>query len=304
MISNDLNLNRLWIFASVYRNKSMTLAARELHLTQSGISQHMKSLEESLGLKLFDRVQQRLVPTSASTLLFEQCRKSLEELNIVLEQVQVGKRQISGNVALGLPIEFANNRVIPLLAEFMAEHPNVTFTLNLGYASTMNDALLKGELDFAYVDSYRMDRRIVTKGVYREVLELCAHESLVKELGPVKMHKKFLSKLEYVEYQEDSPLLKMWFRHHLKSRNMNLRIRARVMDVQGNARFIREGAVAGILPSYLVKKIQSEGQPLVTFKGSGKPLTNTISIAYLPGRTQSRAAQSVMDFLSKEIKNI
>jgi len=64
LLIDQLNLNHLRVFECVYRTGSMTAAAKELHLTQSGVSQHIKSLEDVLNFKLFDRIQQRLVPTS------------------------------------------------------------------------------------------------------------------------------------------------------------------------------------------------------------------------------------------------
>ncbi len=66
MILDNLNLNHLRLFESVYRSENMTKAAEELHLTQSGVSQHMKSLEEAVGVKLFDRVRQSLIPSKAA----------------------------------------------------------------------------------------------------------------------------------------------------------------------------------------------------------------------------------------------
>lgn len=59
----NLNINQLKIFESVYRLKSMTLAAQELFLTQSGISQHIKSFEESLEITLFIRNRTMLYAT-------------------------------------------------------------------------------------------------------------------------------------------------------------------------------------------------------------------------------------------------
>jgi DNA-binding transcriptional LysR family regulator len=43
MIIDHINLNHLRIFQSVYKTQSMTTAAGELHLTQSGVSQHIKA---------------------------------------------------------------------------------------------------------------------------------------------------------------------------------------------------------------------------------------------------------------------
>ena len=57
MLIDQLNLNQLRIFESVYRTQSMTQAAVELGLTQSGVSQHIRALEDVLGLSLFDRIK-------------------------------------------------------------------------------------------------------------------------------------------------------------------------------------------------------------------------------------------------------
>ncbi|MCC6137911.1 MAG: LysR family transcriptional regulator, partial [Bdellovibrionaceae bacterium] len=59
MLLDQINMNYLRIFEAVYRTRSMTQAANELHLTQSGISQHIKSLEDTLDLQLFDRIKQK-----------------------------------------------------------------------------------------------------------------------------------------------------------------------------------------------------------------------------------------------------
>ena len=60
----QINLIQLRAFEAVFRTKSMTAAAQELHLTQPGISQHIHSLEDLLERKLFDRVHRKLLPTA------------------------------------------------------------------------------------------------------------------------------------------------------------------------------------------------------------------------------------------------
>ena len=115
MISNQLNLNQLRVFASVYRARSMTQAASELHLTQSGVSQHIKSLEDMLGVRLFDRIKQRLVPTQPAGLLYKGCTDALGGLEHALAEIKGGTDRLSGPVNIGMPIEFGNNLILPRL---------------------------------------------------------------------------------------------------------------------------------------------------------------------------------------------
>jgi DNA-binding transcriptional LysR family regulator len=309
MIIDHINLNHLRIFECVYRTKSMTEASKELHLTQSGVSQHMKTLEDVLEVKLFDRVKQRLIPTRAATILFKRCTEALYGIEDALAELKGGKLSFSGTIALGMPIEFGNNLIMPLLSEFCSRHPSVRFVIRYGFATEMNEGLLKGDLDFAFVDSFNLDSRITTEKVYDEVLHLCCSNSTLEAFqkkAPAKDGKdgkKFFEALEYVDYQPGEPILRLWFNHHLGTRHVNVNVRATVMDVQGISRLIQTGGYAGVLPDHLVDKLK---KPLFIFKGVGKPLKNAISIAYLKERTQSPASQAahkfIMQSLSQSVK--
>jgi DNA-binding transcriptional LysR family regulator len=294
MIIDHFNLNHLRVFECVFRMRSMTEAARELHLTQSGVSQHIKSLEDVLDVRLFDRVKQRLIPTAAATALFKRCTEALYGIEQTLGEIREGKQHVSGTVAIGMPHEFGNNMVVPLLAKFGKAHPQVRFNLRYGFPNEMNEAILRGDLDFAFVDAFGLDKRITTENVYDEILHLCCTMDYlegVKDKG--KEGRKFFESLQYVDYQQGEPVLRMWFEHHLGSRNLTLETQATVLDAQGVARFILSHTGAGVLPGHLVAALEGSGKRLHKFKGSGKPLKNGISVAYLQERTPTPASAAV-----------
>ena len=64
------DLNRLKVFFHIFNEQSSTAAAKKLHITQSGVSQHLKKLEEELQTELFTRVNRKLVPTAAGKKLY------------------------------------------------------------------------------------------------------------------------------------------------------------------------------------------------------------------------------------------
>jgi DNA-binding transcriptional LysR family regulator len=305
MLLDQVNLNHFRVFECVFRTGSMTTAARELHLTQSGVSQHVKSLEEMIGCRLFDRIKQRLVPTEAARTFYDHCQAGLQKIEDGLLQLKGQGKELRGSVTLGVPIEFGNNLIVPLLSRFSRKHPLVRFRLRMGFASAMNEELLKGAMDFAFVDDFRMDKRVATEKVYDEVLDLFVAEALLKRFGPPKLLSSYFETLDYVEYAEGEPVLRLWFSHHLgekDGKHIRLRVKATVMDVQGVARFILSEAGAGVLPSYLAHQLASDGAPLYRFKGCGKPLVNRISVASLRDRTQGPAAAALFRFLKDELK--
>jgi DNA-binding transcriptional LysR family regulator len=281
----------------------MTAASKELHLTQSGVSQHIKSLEEVLGVRLFDRIKQKLIPTAAAAVLFKRATDSLYGLEQTISELKGGEQQLSGEVSIGMPIEFGNGIVLPLLAKFCKLHPRVRFACRYGFPTEMNAGILGGDLDFAFVDAFELDPRITTEKVFDETLVLCCHPELIKKKGPIK-GKQGYEALEYVDYQPGEPVLRTWFHHHVGSRNLKLNVRATVLDVQGVLRLIESGICAGILPGYLVARIEAQGHfELYKFKGSGSPLKNVISMAWLPERTISPAATAAMKWFLTELQS-
>jgi DNA-binding transcriptional LysR family regulator len=277
----------------------MSLAANELHMTQPGVSQHIKALEQELSVKLFDRINQRIVATAAARDLFGQCEKSLSELGSVLYDIQGAKTLFQGTLCIGMPIEFGNNKVLPLISEFAAQHPRLQFKFTLGYASEMIEGLTNGMMDFAFVDEVDLDSRIEQKPVFVEELELFASHKIV--LPRTKL-RDWLTAQPFVDYQNDLPLLTRWFRHHFqKSQSPELNCRAVVMDVRSVAQLIHQGLGLGVLPSYMIPVFAKEGQKLQIIKASGRSLRNQISLAHLKGRAHSLAANSLMKFFRERL---
>lgn len=301
MLIDQINLNQLRVFESVFRTKSMTHAARELHLTQSGVSQHIKALEDVLELKLFDRIKQKLVPTPSARELYKHTAKSFEDIETILNKLKKTDKELTGMVSIGTPIEFGNNIMLPLLTEFQKLNPKVRFKIRQGFPFEMNHLLLSGELDFAFVDSFAMDKGIHTEPVYDEVLELCVS----KKLGlaaKAQTDFEFYEKLAYVDYQEEQSVLSLWMKHHTQEKGAELDVRMYVMDAQAISKMILKGTGAGILPGHLAQRLLAVNDELQVLKGSGKPLINTISMANLDDKTLTPAAKTVMEFLKNSMK--
>jgi DNA-binding transcriptional LysR family regulator len=294
-----LNLNQLRVFAVVYRHRNMTRAAKELYLTQSGVSQHIRALEEALSQKLFDRHHQQIIPTAVAHGLYDGCARGMGELEQAL--FRISGQKPSGIVRVGCPPEFGYNILLPLLTQFQHQYEEVVFATTIGYAKEMNESLLGGELDFAFVDDFSMDARVDCLPVYEEVIELCISPALAKKFGKQKHAAEFYEKLPYVAYFEQEPVLRRWFAHHLNQRDIKLNVRAYMSDCQSVSRMILSEVGAGVIPHYSMESWAKQGQHMDRFKGGATPLINRISLAHLPSRTLSMAATQSMAFLREQL---
>lgn len=302
MNSSQINLNALRIFLWVYQTGSMTLAASELHLTQSGVSQHIRALEEDLDQVLFTRFARKIIPTPFANELYDIVSQSYKTLESGLSNLLKIESKVAGKVRIGMPIEFGTNIIVPLLSDLGLKQPLISFEITLDYTSVLQDKLLKNELDFAFIDEAPKDRRITYLAVGSERILLCTTPKYLSRFPKISYNSDYFEKLDYVEYKGEEPILRRWMLHHLKRKNLNLNVRAHIMDVQGVAKFVTSGLGVGALPDHVVEKIKQSGQELRIFEGKVKPLLNEIRLAQLKNHPMSRVGQLTLDELMKSLR--
>lgn len=145
-----LDLLLLRTFVVVAEQRSMTAAARFLHLTQGAVSQQIKRLEEVLGAPLLvrDRRGMRLAPLGER--LFARARQMLA-LN---EQIwaEVTNDAMRGHVRLGVPYDLVGAWIAPTLKAYVEANPQVELSLRCGSSSDLKGEIVNGSLDLAIVE--------------------------------------------------------------------------------------------------------------------------------------------------------
>jgi DNA-binding transcriptional LysR family regulator len=297
MRPTNVNLNYFKVFMAVYECKSMTAAADLLHLTQSGVSQHIKALEEQLHQALFTRSGRKLIPTALAHEIYPDLEHAFNRVQDRLQMLTGAEREAEGAVRIGLPVDFGTNVMVPKLSAVGQKLRKLTFEITLDYASTITDMIIRGELDFAYVDESRMDRRLSYEPVASETLLLCGSREYVSKQPRITYSQHYFEQLDYIEYKGSEPILRRWMLHHLKRQNLRLNVRAHILDVQGLAKFVASGLGVGVLPDHVVEKLRGQGFDLYVYEGKAKPLRNEIRLIRLKGHPLSHAAQACLDSL-------
>ena len=111
------------MFEVACRHGSYSEAARELHVTHSAVSQRIRQLEEELGLTLFERQGNRMVPTSSGLGLQAGVRNAFAELSASLGSLKTHGTDAEITVSL-LPV-MAARWLVPRLPRFKARFPRI-----------------------------------------------------------------------------------------------------------------------------------------------------------------------------------
>ncbi len=118
-------------FVAVATKGSLTAAALADDVAPAVIGRRIDALEERLGVKLLMRTTRRITLTHEGSAFLEDCQRLLADLANAEASVSAGGVKASGHLRITAPAGFGRRHVAPLVPEFIAQHPDVSLSLNL-----------------------------------------------------------------------------------------------------------------------------------------------------------------------------
>ena len=119
------NLNDLFAFLAVARERSFTRAAAKLGVSQSALSHTIRGLEERLGLRLLTRTTRSVSPTEAGERLVLTVGPRFEEIEAELEALTELREKPAGTIRITTGEHAASTVLWPKLAKLLAAYPDI-----------------------------------------------------------------------------------------------------------------------------------------------------------------------------------
>jgi DNA-binding transcriptional LysR family regulator len=143
-----LNVHQLNVFVIAAETLNFTQTAKRLHLTQSSVSQHIKSLEGQLGVELFERKGRSLEITDAGNVLLPMAREIVEGSIRVAEQMELLKDEIHGHLIVGCNTAPGKYILPTMLAKFHDRYPLVRISCQVMPIKQVRESLAEGDIHF------------------------------------------------------------------------------------------------------------------------------------------------------------
>ncbi|HCE10016.1 MAG TPA: LysR family transcriptional regulator [Oxalobacteraceae bacterium] len=118
-------------FVEVVAKGSLSAAARAEGIAPAMIGRRLDALEGRLGVKLLQRTTRKIALTNEGAAFLEDCQRILAELEDAESAVSERSATASGHLMISTPAGFGRQHVAPLIPSFLAEHRDVSVTLNL-----------------------------------------------------------------------------------------------------------------------------------------------------------------------------
>lgn len=110
---------------------SYARAAERLGVSAQMVAKHVAALEQRLGARLLNRTTRRQSLTELGSAYYERCKHILTEANAADSLAQIMNDTPRGKLRITAPVTFGSYSLIPLITEFLRNHPNVEIDLHL-----------------------------------------------------------------------------------------------------------------------------------------------------------------------------
>lgn len=139
------------IFKAVADSHNISTAAKNLYISQSAVSQSIKILEDSLGVRLFSRSQKGVSLTKDGEMLYEYISAALSLIESGEARLNETKELTSGELVIGASNTLTDAYLLPYLNEFHKKFPKVRVRILNGTSKRVTGYLDTGVVDLAFV---------------------------------------------------------------------------------------------------------------------------------------------------------
>jgi len=238
-----LNLNDLRLFVEAARLGSLSAAARRLERTPAAASASLKRLGEELQVRLVERNTRSLRLTPEGLLFRERVEPGLTLLEDARQSVHRDCADVSGEIRLTAPVDFARQWLRPLMDEFQALHPQVRFTLLAGDA--IRD-LVSDPLDLALRYGELPDSALVARRLRDNRRLLVASPAYLEEHGHPK-HPRDLEAHNCLVYFSSGSAMRRW---PFQRKGETLVVEVSGDRISNDGSLVREWALDGLGLAY------------------------------------------------------
>jgi len=249
-----MNFNHLRSFYSVVKNRSFTLACKELNISQSTVSLQVRELEEYYNNPLLNRKDRKLDLTEAGQVVFSYAEKIFalsEEMENALEDLNQLK---SGTLKIGVALVTLKDLVPNLIAALKDNHPGIAIQLFTGLSKDILAKVMNFEYHIGIIARVNYPNNLIVKQIAKQKLYYITTDKIGK-----KISLKNLSNTPIILQAEGAAHREIII-NEFKKRNIPLNICLETEDPSTLKSMVQSGVGGAFMPLCSIEEEVEEGQ--------------------------------------------
>ena len=287
-------------FVEAAHANNFSRAAEKLSIKASTVSRYIKDLEHDLGIALFNRSTRTLRLTEGGETFLHHAVRVLDELEQAKHATASLNQHPRGLLKLNLPPAFARHHVLPLLGEFMAQHPEVRLELML---DDQHVNLINAGVDLALRIGVLPDSTLKARQLASERTLVCVSQAFARQhpapsspqaLGAVLLNGNLPDDVFFVPADG--------FIHPVQ--RVQVAGGLRINDLEAQLLAVEQGLGAACLPDWLVAHKLASGalvRWLPEWQVQATQVPASLWLVYPPKRTVSSKVRCFIDFMVERV---
>lgn len=170
-----MEIRQFEYFLAVGKVRSFTRAAERLYVSQPAVTNAVRSLEEELGIQLFDRNQKQALLTAEGKIFYAHVEKIMNGISNTIEEINSLKNLSDDVVNIGLSSLGGIPTFILLLKEFVESYPNIKISVHEDTTEILQKKIVEDKIDFAFVFSDEKKSALNYLELQKQELVICCN---------------------------------------------------------------------------------------------------------------------------------
>lgn len=239
-----MEIRNFLTFKEIVETGSFSGAAKNLHYAQSTVSSHIQSLEESMGVLLFDRIGNKTILTEKGKKLYNTVLELLDTYEKI-KAIPSDGDEISGELNLVIPDSLMLYKLAYVVKEYQELYPNIKI-IHSGDCVDIDNKVAKGEVDIGF-----------NIGIMPKHPELVCETLTEIDFGLV--YSPSIEKLDKDSYYtflflEEKCCFRIVFDKYVREKEIKSKNQIETQNVEIIKQYIQRGLGISVLPHYVIQE--------------------------------------------------
>ncbi len=288
-MNDPLDSRQVRMFCVLARTGSFTQTAREVHVTQSGVSHAMKALERDVGCRLLDRLGKKVVLTQAGEQLLHHATKILHEMESAREALAHLGKWGRGRLRIGASTTACQHIIPSVMREFKESFPDHVVTIEPGDTPDLVSSLLRQRIDLALSLEPANEPQLEFHPLFTDELHF-----IVGAMHPwartEHVERADIPRQNYILYSKNSITFRL-IEQYFRREEMTLNTVMELGSMEATKELVKLGIGISILAPWIARKELEDGS-LVALPLGRRKLERRWGILHWKGRRLSLAEET------------
>ncbi|MBY0516254.1 MAG: LysR family transcriptional regulator [Bacteriovoracaceae bacterium] len=268
--------SHLQVLIALMQSDSISRAADSLGVTQSAVSQTLKTLEGKVGFPLLARHGKNVTLTEDGRKLAKIAKQYLKRIEDTIDQIHQEAKVVSGSLHVGTLAGLGKSWITSRIIDFLSEHPDLEVKVSMDFPENLIRRFERGDINCLILPDYQVPAWASSWVLHEEHTVLVFPDSKEFKIND-KSDLKDILQFPVIMFEENDPLFFRWCKEHFGALPRQVKSRLMVNSFGKILQAVYDGLGVAVVPTHVLERSFYKDK-IKTLKGS-EVFNNTICFA-------------------------